>query len=278
MTDPLLTVDTPVVMGIVNMTVDSFSDGGEFVDHDRALAHALDLVAAGATIVDIGGESTRPGASRVPVELEQARVVPVVRDLATGGIAVSVDTLNASTARAAVHAGARFINDVSGGLADPNMVRTAAQLAVESGAVYIAGHWRGSSATMNDLALYDDVVAEVRTELTQRVDALLAAGMSRDSIVLDPGLGFAKTAAHNWTLLAHLPTLTELGFPVLIGASRKRFIAELMPDGATMLERDLPSAVVAADSIAAGAWGVRVHDVRATRLALAVRAQWEAAS
>ena len=261
-------------MGILNVTHDSFSDGGQFLEVDRALAHARTLVEDGADIIDIGGESTRPGAQRVALDVEQTRVLPVIRELAAEGVAVSIDTLNASTAATALEAGARFINDVSGGLADDDMARVAAQ----SGAVYIAGHWRGTSATMNDLAHYDDVVTEVSRELSQRVDALLAAGMPRASLVLDPGLGFAKNSEHNWTLLAHLSQLKKLGFPVLIGASRKRFIGELMSDGATMEDRDLPSAVVAADAISAGAWGVRVHDVRSTRLALAARAKWEAAS
>lgn len=274
MSEPLLGIERPVVMGILNMTTDSFSDGGEFVEVDAALAHAVELVEAGADIIDVGGESTRPGAQRVPVNVEAGRVVPVIRALSEAGIAVSVDTLNASTARDAVEAGARFVNDVSGGLADVEMLRLVAQ----SNAVFIAGHWRGTPVTMNDLARYDDVVAEVRAELSERVDALLAAGLPRERVVLDPGLGFAKNSEHNWALLAHLSRLQELGFPVLIGASRKRFIGELLPEGAPMFERDLPSAVVAADAVSAGAWGVRVHNVRATRLALAARAKWEVAS
>jgi len=260
-------------MGILNVTSDSFSDGGQFLQTVRALAHARALVADGADIIDIGGESTRPGAHRVSVDVEQGRVLPLIRELAAEGVVVSVDTLNASTASLAVDAGARFINDVSGGLADDDMARVAAQ----SGVAFIAGHWRGTSATMNDLAHYDDVVAEVSRELSERVDALIASGVPRESIVLDPGLGFAKNSEHNWTLLAHLSQLTALGFPLLIGASRKRFIGELMSEGATMEDRDLPSSVVAADAISAGAWGVRVHNVSATRLALAARANWEAA-
>ena len=274
MSEALLVANQPIVMGILNVTSDSFSDGGQFLDTDRALAHARALVRNGADIIDIGGESTRPGAQRVPVDVEQSRVLSIIRELAAEGVAVSVDTLNASTAGRAVDAGARFINDVSGGLVDDDMARVAAQ----SGAAFIAGHWRGTSATMNDLARYDDVVAEVSRELSERVDALLASGMPRESIVLDPGLGFAKNSDHNWTLLAHLSQLTALGFPILIGASRKRFIGELMPENATMEDRDLPSSVIAADSISAGAWGVRVHNVRATRLAISARAKWEAAS
>ena len=274
MSEALLVANQPIVMGILNVTSDSFSDGGQFLDTDLALAHARALVRDGADIIDIGGESTRPGAQRVPVDVEQDRVLPIIRELAAEGVAVSVDTLNASTASLAVDAGARFINDVSGGLADDDMARVAAQ----SGVAFVAGHWRGTSATMNDLAHYDDVVANVARELSERVDALLASGIPRESIVLDPGLGFAKNSEHNWTLLAHLSQLTALGFPVLIGASRKRFVGELMPENATMEDRDLPSSVIAADAISAGAWGVRVHNVRATRLALAARAKWEAAS
>jgi len=272
--EELLQVNRPIVMGILNVTSDSFSDGGQFLEVSRALSHARDLVSDGADIIDIGGESTRPGAQRVPIDVEQSRVLPLIRELAAEGIAVSVDTLNASTASLAIDAGARFINDVSGGLADDDMARVAAQ----SGAVFIAGHWRGTSATMNDLAHYDDVVADVSRELSERVDALLASGMPRESIVLDPGLGFAKKSEHNWTLLAHLSQVAALGFPVLIGASRKRFVGELMPENATMEDRDFPSSVIAADAISAGAWGVRVHNVRATRLAFAARAKWEAAS
>lgn len=261
-------------MGIVNMTVDSFSDGGKFVGYDQAVSHALDLVAAGADLIDVGGESTRPGAVRVPVDVEQERVLPVVRELSSRGVAVSVDTLNATTARRAIEEGARFINDVSGGLADEEMLSVVAR----SKAVYIAGHWRGTPATMNAMATYDDIVGEVCAELAQRVAALRAAGVPNQQVVLDPGLGFAKTSAHNWALLAHLSQVCDLGFPVLIGASRKRFIGELLPEGASMHDRDVPSAVVAADAVAAGAWGVRVHDVRATRLALLVKEKWEAAS
>lgn len=271
MTEHLVSAGGPVVMGILNVTADSFSDGGMFLRVDDALVHARQMVADGADIIDVGGESTRPGSQRVAVDEEQQRVLPVIRELAAEGVAVSVDTLNATTAREAISAGARFINDVSGGLADADMARVIA----ESNAVYIAGHWRGTSATMNDLAHYDDVVAEVRAELTGRVDALRAAGVADERIVLDPGLGFAKTPEHNWALLAKLPLLREEGFPVLIGASRKRFIGELMSADAPMTERDAPSAVVAALAVAAGAWGVRVHDVRMTQLALAVHAKWE---
>jgi dihydropteroate synthase len=273
-TEQLLDTERAVIMGIVNMTVDSFSDGGKFVGYDQAVSHALDLVAAGADLIDVGGESTRPGAVRVPVDVEQERVLPVVRELTSRGVAVSVDTLNAITARRAIEEGARFINDVSGGLADEEMLSVVAR----SKAVYIAGHWRGTPATMNAMATYDDVVEEVCADLAQRVAALRAAGVPNQQVVLDPGLGFAKTSAHNWALLAHLSQVCDLGFPVLIGASRKRFIGELLPEGAPMNDRDLPSAVVAADAVAAGAWGVRVHDVRATRLALLVKEKWEAAS
>ncbi len=278
MTEPLLAA-RGLVMGILNVTVDSFSDGGRFLGLSNALAHAREMISAGADIIDIGGESTRPGAARVSRDEEQTRVLPLVRELAAEGVAVSIDTLNADTAAKAVDAGARFINDVSGGLADDDMTRVAA----ESGVVYIAGHWRGTSATMNDFAHYDDVVAEVRVELGQRVDALREAGVPTDRLVLDPGLGFAKLPEHNWSLLTHLSQLQDSAtpphdrLPVLIGASRKRFIGELMPPDAQMSERDLPSAVVAALALNAGAWGVRVHDVRSTRLAVAVQRKWESA-
>jgi dihydropteroate synthase len=270
MTEALL-AQRPIVMGILNVTVDSFSDGGAFLEVSAALAHAREMCAAGADIIDVGGESTRPGAERVPVEVEQQRVLPVIRELAAEGVALSIDTLNASTAAEAVRAGARFINDVSGGLADADMARVAA----ESGATYIAGHWRGTSATMNEFANYDSVVDDVRNELRLRVDALSEAGLPRERIVFDPGLGFAKNAEQNWELLAQLSTLVGDGFPILVGASRKRFIGELLPTEANMVERDVPSAVVAALAVNAGAWGVRVHDVRMTKLALAAQQKWE---
>jgi dihydropteroate synthase len=258
-------------MGVVNVTPDSFSDGGRWFDADAAIAHGLELVADGADIVDVGGESTRPGAARVEPDEELRRVVPVIRELTTRGIHVSVDTMRAATAAAAVEAGAEIINDVSAGLADAAMARIAA----ESGARYVAMHWRGHSDRMDDLAEYRDVAVEVRDELARRVDALVAAGVAHDRIILDPGLGFAKRGEQNWELLARLDVLAALGMPLLIGASRKRFLGALLPDGAPVEERDLPTAVISALSAQAGAWGVRVHDVRSTRIALGVARAWQ---
>jgi dihydropteroate synthase len=263
-----------LVMGVINVTPDSFSDGGSWFDAESAIAHGLELVEAGADILDVGGESTRPGAARVEPAEELRRVVPVVRELAARGIRVSVDTMRAATARAAVDAGAEIINDVSAGLADAAMVPTVA----ETGAVYVAMHWRGHSDRMDSLTEYADVAAEVRDELALRVEALVAAGVSGDRIILDPGLGFSKTGAQNWEVLGRLEVLGELGLPILIGASRKRFIGSLLPEGATMAERDLPTAVVSALSARAGAWGVRVHDVQATRRALDVVGAWQSGS
>ncbi|MGI9821928.1 dihydropteroate synthase [Agromyces sp. Marseille-Q5079] len=263
-----------LVMGVVNVTPDSFSDGGEWFDAERAVAHGLDLVAAGADILDVGGESTRPGAARVEPAEELRRVVPVVRELAGRGIRVSVDTMRAATARAAVEAGAEIINDVSAGLADDAMVPTVA----ETGALYVAMHWRGHSDRMDSLIEYTDVAAEVRDELARRVDVLTAAGVASERIILDPGLGFSKTGAQNWEVLGRLDVLGALGLPILIGASRKRFIGSLLPDDAPMTDRDLPTAVVSALSARAGAWGVRVHDVQSTRRALDVVGAWQSGS
>jgi dihydropteroate synthase len=264
-------VSDPLVMGVVNVTPDSFSDGGRWFDADAAIAHGLELVADGADIVDVGGESTRPGAARVEPDEELRRVVPVIRELAARGIRVSVDTMRAATAAAAVVAGAEIINDVSAGLADAAMARIAA----ESGARYVAMHWRGHSDRMDELAEYRDVAVEVRDELARRVDALVAAGVAHDRIILDPGLGFAKRGEQNWELLGRLDVLAALGMPLLVGASRKRFLGALLPDGAPVEDRDLPTAVISALSAQAGAWGVRVHDVRSTRIALDVARAWQ---
>ena len=262
---------SPLVMGVVNVTPDSFSDGGRWFDADAAIAHGVELVAEGADLVDVGGESTRPGAARVEPEEELRRVVPVIRELAGRGIRVSVDTMRAATALAAVEAGASIINDVSAGLADGAMGRIAA----ETGARYVAMHWRGHSDRMDGLAEYDDVAVEVRDELATRVDALGAAGVDPDRLILDPGLGFAKRGEQNWQLLGRLDVLAGLGLPILVGASRKRFLGALLPDGAPVEERDLPTAVVSVLAAEAGAWGVRVHDVRGTRRALDVLRAWQ---
>jgi dihydropteroate synthase len=257
-------------MGILNATPDSFSDGGRHLAFEDALAHARRMVAAGADLVDVGGESTRPGAGRVDADEELARVLPVVRELAAEGVAVSVDTMRAATAEACIAVGARVVNDVSGGLADPRMAAAVAGADVD----YVAMHWRGHSATMASRATYADVVGEVRDELRARVDALVAAGLDPARIVLDPGLGFAKEADHDWQLLGSLDAFAALGHRVLVGASRKRFLGRLLPEGASVADRDVPTAVVSALTARAGAWAVRVHDVGSTRAALAVEDAW----
>lgn len=265
-------------MGVLNVTPDSFSDGGRWFTPDAAVAHGVALLAEGADLLDVGGESTRPGAERVPVAEELDRVLPVIRELARRGAAVSVDTTRAEVAQAALDAGAVVVNDVSGGLADPEIRDVVAR----TGAVYVAMHWRGHADVMDDLADYDDVVADVRRELADRVAELRAAGVEDHQVVLDPGLGFAKPGAANWPLLARLPELVADGFPVLVGASRKRFLGHLLagPDGtpAPPAERDAATAAVSALAAAAGAWCVRVHEVRATADAVRVAARWTAAA
>jgi dihydropteroate synthase len=269
--------DRCVVMGVLNVTPDSFSDGGRYADLDAAVAHGLAMRAAGADIVDVGGESTRPGAERVDAEQETRRVVPAIRALAAGGVPVSVDTTRAAVAEAALDAGARIVNDVSGGLADPAMAKTIAA----AGVPWVLMHWRGHSRDMQALARYGDVVRDVRTELSRQVDAALAAGVDAGNIVLDPGLGFAKTAEHNWALLARLDELTALGFPVLVGASRKAFLGRLLagPDGTPAPVDAREYATVATSVLAAmlGAWGVRVHEVRPTVDAVKVVRAWRSA-
>lgn len=261
-----------LVMGIVNVTPDSFSDGGRFLDPDVAIAHARALHAQGADLLDVGGESTRPGAERVAPRIEQQRVLPVVEALASEGLYVSVDTMNATTARAAVALGARLVNDVSGGLADPEMLAAVA----ESDAEIALGHWRGPSAEMYARAEYGDVVAEVLAELHERVDAAEAAGIPRSRVVVDPGIGFGKRGDQNWQVLRALPRVAGLGCRVLVGASRKRFLAETIGADADLVRRDLATAVTSALAHRAGAWAVRVHDVPTTRDALAVARAWEA--
>ncbi|MXS76341.1 dihydropteroate synthase [Microbacterium sp. CSI-V] len=261
-----------LVMGIVNVTPDSFSDGGRFLDPDVAIAHARALHAQGADLLDVGGESTRPGAERVAPRIEQQRVLPVVEALASAGLYVSVDTMNATTARAAVALGARLVNDVSGGLADPEMLAAVA----ESAADVALGHWRGPSAEMYARAEYGDVVAEVLAELHERVDAAEAAGIPRSRVVVDPGIGFGKRGDQNWQVLRALPRVAGLGCRVLVGTSRKRFLAETIGADADLVRRDLATAVTSALADRAGAWAVRVHDVPTTRDALAVARAWEA--
>ncbi|MFB9743590.1 dihydropteroate synthase [Pseudonocardia sulfidoxydans] len=257
-------------MGILNVTPDSFSDGGAYSEVDRAVARGRLLVAEGADIVDVGGESTRPGAGRVPVEEELARVLPVVRELAAGGVPVSIDTSRAAVAAAAVVAGAVVVNDVTGGLGDPRMAALVAEIAVP----YVVTHSRGPSVHMDRRAVYADVVADVRCELLMRVETLTGAGVSPDRLVLDPGLGFAKTADHNWALLGGLDSLLSLGFPVLIGASRKRFLAAPGRPDAPAASRDDATAVISGLAAAAGATCVRVHDVRRSREATRVARAW----
>ncbi len=263
----------PRVMGVVNVTPDSFSDGGRWVEPEAAIAHGHDLLADGADILDIGGESTRPGATRPLVEEELGRVVPVIKSLAGAGALVSVDTMRSEVAEAALAAGASLVNDVSGGLADPRMLAVVA----DAGTPYVAMHWRAHSDHMGDFARYDapgGVVAAVCEELMRRVDALLAAGVDAERIVLDPGLGFAKRAEHNWELLAGLDRLQALGHPVLVGASRKSFLGSLLADAAgeprPVDRREDANTAVSVHLAQHDVWGVRVHDVRASRDAIAV--------
>lgn len=250
------------IIGVLNVTPDSFSDGGRWADADAAVAHGLHMWADGADIVDVGGESTRPGAAPVAADQEAGRVVPVITELARAGVTVSVDTYRAGVAAAALDAGARIVNDVSGGLGDPEM----AAVVRSAGCPWILMHWRGPSARMNARAVYDDVVTDVVAELRSRVQAAVAAGVDADRLVIDPGLGFAKTAAHNWAILGALDRFIGLGPPVLIGASRKSFLGALLGvDGVARPAAGREAATTAITTYAAlaGAWAVRVHDVRA---------------
>jgi dihydropteroate synthase len=263
------------VVGVLNVTDDSFSDGGRYLDADSAVAHGLAMVAEGAGIVDVGGESTRPGATRVDPRVEASRVVPVVKDLVAQGITVSIDTMHADVARAALQSGAQIVNDVSGGRADPAM----APLLAEAGVPWVLMHWRSvSSDQPHQAPHYGDVVAEVRAELLASVDDAVAAGVDPAKLVIDPGLGFAKTGQDNWALLQALPDLVATGVPVLLGASRKRFLGTLLagPDGSPRPPdgRETATAVISALAALYGAWGVRVHDVRASVDALKVVGAW----
>ena len=262
------------VMGVVNVTPDSFSDGGLHLDPAQAVRHGRALLDEGADLLDVGGESTRPGAARVPSDEERARVLPVVEGLVAAGAVVSVDTMRASVAAAALDAGATLVNDVSGGLADPAML----PLVAERGCAYVAMHWRGHSADMQTRAEYDDVVRDVTTELAARRTAALGAGVAADRLVLDPGLGFAKQAEHSWALLGALPELARLG-PLLVGASRKGFLGALLagPAGAPRPAggRDDATAALTVAAAQAGAWAVRVHDARASADAVRVVAALE---
>ncbi|WP_067790093.1 dihydropteroate synthase [Nocardia amikacinitolerans] len=266
-------------MGVVNVTSDSFSDGGRYLDPELAIAHGVELYRAGADIIDVGGESTRPGADRVDPETEAARVAPVIRGLVAAGVPTSVDTMRASVAEAALGAGVSVINDVSGGRADPEMVKVVAAAEVP----WILMHWRAGADYRHTGPAdhYDDVVAEVRAELNAQVELAVAAGVDPSRLILDPGLGFAKNADHNWALLGALPDFVADGLPVLIGASRKRFLGALLadadgprpPDG-----REVATATVSALAAMHGAWGVRVHDVRASLDAIAVTDAWQRAA
>lgn len=267
--------DRCLVMGIVNVTPDSFSDGGTYLAAASAVAHGLALARSGADIIDVGGESTRPGAARTGAAEELRRVLPVVRELSAAGLTVTIDTTRSRVAEAALAAGAAGVNDVSGGLADPAMARLVAGAHVP----YVAMHWRGPSRDMQQRAAYTDVVAEVAAELSSRLESLLQAGIDRRQLVLDPGLGFAKRPEHNWQLLNRLGELRALGQPVLIGASRKAFLGTLLGSGDDTpppSARDMATAAVSALAAAAGAYCVRVHDVPATLDAVRVAAEWTA--
>jgi len=242
-----------LVMGILNVTPDSFADGGRHNDFDAAVARGLEMIAEGVDIIDIGGESTRPGADRVSEAEEIARTIPVIKELAKQGIKISIDTMRASTAEAAIKAGASIINDVSGGLADPLMLQTAARLHVP----YIAMHWRGQSKDMNSKAIYGDVVSDVISELQERVDAALDAGISRDNLIIDPGLGFAKDADHNWAIIDAIEQFVAMGYPVLVGGSRKRFLGGETPDEREQATIDLTKRLAPS-----GVWAIRVHSVK----------------
>lgn len=256
-------------MGVINVTPDSFSDGGEFDSAERAIERGHALVAEGADLLDIGGESTRPGSHRVSADEELRRVIDVIAELAGAGLICSVDTTRASVAAAAIEAGAAVINDVSGGLADPEM----AAVVADAGVPWVLMHWRGHSADMYAHATYDDASSAVRTELLAAVERAVAAGVAESALILDPGIGFAKTSEHNWQLLAALPDLVSLGLPVLLGTSRKRFLGELLATGtepAPPARRDVATAATSLLAAEAGVWAVRAHEVRATADALAV--------
>jgi dihydropteroate synthase len=258
----LLTAASPVIVGVLNVTPDSFSDGGRYASLDAAVTHAVQMNTDGATFVDVGGESTRPGAERIDADTERARVLPVIAELAAQGVAMSIDTTRASVAAAALAAGAAVVNDVSGGLADPDMVRVVA----DAGCPWVLMHWRGHSARMRELAVYTDVVKEVCAELGARVDAALAGGVAADRIVVDPGIGFAKLPEHNWRLSARLEQVVALGFPVLYASSRKSYLGSLLADERgprPVDEREAATIATTVLALEAGVWGVRVHDVRA---------------
>ena len=249
-----------LIMGILNVTPDSFADGGKHNEFDAAVARGLEMIAEGVDIIDVGGESTRPGADRVSEAEEIERTIPVITELAKHGAKISIDTMRASTAEAAINAGASIINDVSGGLADLNMLQTAARLKVP----YIAMHWRGQSKDMNSKAIYSDVVIDVISELQERITAALDAGIEVGNLIIDPGLGFAKDAKHNWEIIDSLDSFVDLGYPVLIGASRKRFLGGESPDEREQATIDLTKRLATT-----GVWAVRVHSVKPHKEVLA---------
>jgi len=249
-----------LIMGILNVTPDSFADGGRHNEFDAAVTRGLEMIAEGVDIIDIGGESTRPGAERVSEAEEIARTIPVITELAKQGVKISIDTMRASTAEAAIKAGASIINDVSGGLADPLMLQTAARLGVP----FIAMHWRGQSKDMNSKAIYNDVVIDVISELQERITAALDAGIEVGNLIIDPGLGFAKDAEHNWEIIDSVDSFVDLGYPVLIGASRKRFLGGESPDEREQATIDLTKRLATT-----GVWAVRVHSVKPHKEVLA---------
>jgi dihydropteroate synthase len=262
-------LDRTLVMGVLNVTPDSFSDGGRFNDAKIATDHALQMIEDGADVIDIGGESTRPGSERITLQEELDRVLPVISALVDTGVAISIDTMRPEVARSAIAAGACMINDVSGGKSDPEMLDYVASL----NSPYILMHWRGPSNIMNTLTDYQDVVADVTAEISQQVDVAVAAGIARERIVVDPGIGFAKTVDQNWPILKHLDVLEGLGLPILMGASRKKFLGELLAkDGVLRDSDERESATAAISTLMAvrGLWSVRVHDVKSSSDAIAV--------
>lgn len=245
-----------LVMGILNVTPDSFADGGKYFDSEHAIARGLEMISEGVNIIDIGGESTRPGAERVSAEEEQQRTIPVIKVLAGKGAVISIDTMSADTAKKAIEAGASIVNDVSGGKADPTMFATVAALNCR----YVLMHWRGHSKDMNSLAVYEDVVEDVINELKEQIEKAIAAGIKKENLILDPGLGFSKDVRHNWEILDRLQELQALGFPILIGASRKRFLGGDDPD-----QREVATINLTKTLVGKNIWGVRVHSVKPHR-------------
>lgn len=272
--EPLAQLDRPIVMGVLNVTPDSFSDGGSHFEVTSAIAHGIKMQHEGADVIDVGGESTRPGSTRIDAQEELHRVLPVVSALVAAGVHVSIDTMRAEVARECVIAGACIVNDVSGGLADQAMYAAVAQLDVP----YVIMHWRGHGSVMNSLASYADVSAEVFSEINERLVAATAAGVNPEAIIIDPGLGFSKEPDDNWQVLNQLAGLVDLGYPVLIGASRKRFLGSLLAastgEPRDLAERDAATNAISAIAAATGVWGVRVHNVQSAVDAVLVGQAW----